>query len=93
LSSFLEMRKISKLFSDNIVLNNIDLNADKGQVHALIGENGAGKSTLMKILAGLYSPDSGEIFIDGKLVNLDSPKQAQEQGISMIYQEIRLFPD
>jgi ribose transport system ATP-binding protein len=93
LSSFWEMRKISKLFSDNIVLNNIDLNADKGQVHALIGENGAGKSTLMKILAGLYSPDSGEIFIDGKLVNLDSPKQAQEQGISMIYQEIRLFPD
>lgn len=93
MSSFLEMRKITKLFNDNIVLNNINLNADKGQVHALIGENGAGKSTLMKILAGLYSPDSGEIFIDGKQVNLNSPKQAQELGISMIYQEIRLFPD
>lgn len=87
------MKKITKQFNDNIVLNKIDLSADKGQVHALIGENGAGKSTLMKILAGLYTPDSGDIFIDGKQVYINNPKQAQELGIAMIYQEIRLFPD
>jgi ribose transport system ATP-binding protein len=87
------MRKITKSFNNNIVLNNIDLFAEKGQVHALVGENGAGKSTLMKILAGLYPPDSGEIYIDGTEVVINSPKQAQELGIAMIYQEIRLFPD
>jgi ribose transport system ATP-binding protein len=87
------MRKITKLFSDNVVLNNIDFSADKGQVHAIIGENGAGKSTLMKVLAGLHTVDSGEIFIDGKQVFINNPKQSQELGISMIYQEIRLFPD
>jgi len=93
LSNFLEMRKITKLFSDNLVLNNIDFCADKGQVHALIGENGAGKSTLMKILAGLHTPDSGEIYIDGAKAVINNPKQAQELGIAMIYQETRLFPD
>ncbi len=66
---------------------------EKGQVHAIIGENGAGKSTLMKILAGLHMPDSGEIYIDNRQVSINNPKQAQELGISMIYQEIRLFPD
>jgi ribose transport system ATP-binding protein len=87
------MKKITKLFNDNMVLNNVDFCADKGQVHALIGENGAGKSTLMKILAGLFPPDSGEIFINGRQVSINNPKQAQELGIAMIYQEIRLFPD
>lgn len=93
MGSFLEMRKITKLFNDNIVLKDIDFSADKGQVHALVGENGAGKSTLMKILAGLYTPNAGEIYIDGKQVVLNTPKEAQELGISMIYQETRLFPD
>ncbi|MCX7711517.1 MAG: sugar ABC transporter ATP-binding protein [Clostridia bacterium] len=93
MGSFLEMRKITKTFNENLVLNHIDFCAEKGQVHALIGENGAGKSTLMKILAGLYQPDSGEIFLDGKQVSIQNPKQAQELGIAMIYQEIRLFPD
>ena len=87
------MRKITKRFSDNTVLDQVDFYGDKGKVHVLIGENGAGKSTLMKILAGLYPPDSGEIYIEGSRVNINSPKQAQELGIAMIYQEIRLFPD
>ncbi len=87
------MKNITKRFSDNTVLNCVDFNADKGQVHALIGENGAGKSTLVKILAGLYTPDSGEIFIDGEAVTINSTKKSQELGISIIYQEIRLFPD
>lgn len=87
------MIKINKSFSDNLVLNDIDFSSDKGQVHALIGENGAGKSTLMKVLAGLYAPDSGEIWIDGKSVAFQNPKEAQEIGIAMIYQETRLFED
>lgn len=93
MSNFLEMRKITKQFNDNTVLNQMDFYAEKGQVHALIGENGAGKSTLMRILAGLYPPDSGEIYIDGRQVAINSPKQSQELGIAMIHQEIRLFPD
>lgn len=87
------MRKITKAFSDNLVLDNVDFYAEKGQVHALIGENGAGKTTLMKILAGLFTHDSGEIYLDGERVMINSPKQAQELGIAMIYQETRLFPD
>lgn len=93
MSSYLEMRKITKSFSDNKVLNNIDFFAERGKVHALIGENGAGKSTLVKILAGLFMPDSGEILIDGKQVSIGNPKQSQELGISMIHQDIKLFPD
>ncbi len=87
------MRNITKIFNDNVVLNKVDMCAGKGQVHALVGENGAGKSTLMKILAGLYLPDAGEIYIDGNQVAINNPKQAQELGVAMIYQEIRLFPD
>ncbi len=93
MNNFLEMRKITKQFNDNVVLDQVDFCAGKGQVHALIGENGAGKSTLMKILAGLHMPDSGDILIEGSKVAINSPKQAQELGIAMIYQEIRLFPD
>jgi ribose transport system ATP-binding protein len=93
LGKYLEMKKITKRFNDNLILDRIDFSVEKGQVHAIVGENGAGKTTLMKILAGLYTPDSGEIFIDGKKVIIDSPRKAQDLGISMIYQEIRLFPD
>jgi ribose transport system ATP-binding protein len=93
MSDYLEMRQITKLFNDNRVLNNVNFSADQGQVHALIGENGAGKSTLMKILAGLHTPDSGEIWMDGKPVLIHNAKQSHDLGIAMIYQEIRLFPD
>lgn len=65
-SVLLEMKDISKSFSDNKVLNGVQLSVEAGEVHALLGENGAGKSTLMKILGGIYSKDSGEIFINGK---------------------------
>jgi ribose transport system ATP-binding protein len=93
MGDFLEMRNITKLFNENRVLNHVDFSVCKGQVHALIGENGAGKSTLMKILAGVHTPDSGEIYIDGKEVFIHNSKQSQDLGIAMIYQEIRLFPD
>ena len=93
MASFLEMKQITKSFGNNVVLNHVDFSAEKGRVHALVGENGAGKSTLMKILAGLFAPDSGDIFIDGRKVNISSPKKAQTLGIAMIYQNICLFPD
>jgi len=90
---FLEMRNITKYFNGNRVLDKCNFSVNQGEVHALVGENGAGKSTLMKILAGLYTPDEGEILIDGKKVNITTPKQSQDLGIAMIYQEIRLFSD
>ena len=69
----------------------IDLYA--GEAHALVGENGAGKSTMVKILAGVYQPDSGELLIDGTPVRLHNPADAQNAGIAVIYQEPTLFPD
>jgi ribose transport system ATP-binding protein len=92
-SGFLEMRRITKRFNENVVLKNVDFKADRAEVHGLVGENGAGKTTLMKILAGLFTPDAGEIVIDGRKVTIETPKQSQELGISMIYQETRLFAD
>lgn len=89
----LEMRKITKRFADNTVLNEIDFVADHGQVHAIIGENGAGKSTLMRILAGVHTPDEGEVWLNGEPIVIQNPKQAQELGIAMIHQEIKLFQD
>ena len=64
-----------------------------GQVHGLVGENGAGKSTLVKILAGVYRPDSGQLLIDGEEAIFDNAKQSQEAGIAIIFQEPTLFPD
>ena len=89
-SHALEMRSISKLFAGNTVLDEVSLSAAAGQVHALVGENGAGKSTLMKILAGVYRPDGGEILIEGKPLKFTSPADAIGQGIAMIYQELSL---
>jgi ribose transport system ATP-binding protein len=93
MSNYLEMKGIVKKFDENIVLNNIDFSVKKGEIHALVGENGAGKSTLMKILAGFYMPDSGEIIIDGKNTIINNPKKSQESNIAIIHQEIWLFPD
>lgn len=89
----LEMRNITKRFSDTTVLSEVNFIARKGEVHALIGENGAGKSTLMKILSGVLTADSGEILLNGEEACIRNPKDAQELGISMIYQETRLFAD
>lgn len=88
----LEMRGITKSFPGVKALSNVDFACRKGEVHALIGENGAGKSTLMKILAGAYSPDSGQIFLDGKQVSINNPQEAIALGIAVIYQELNLVP-
>jgi len=86
----LEMRGISKSFAGNRVLSDVNLTAAAGEIHALVGENGAGKSTLMKILAGVYCPDAGEILIEGEPVEFSRPADALRQGIAMIYQELSL---
>ncbi|HZN10656.1 MAG TPA: sugar ABC transporter ATP-binding protein [Blastocatellia bacterium] len=88
----LEMRGITKTFAGNAVLAGVGLGAAAGEVHALVGENGAGKSTLMKILAGVYQPDAGQIVIDGEVVRFARPADALARGIAMIYQELSLAP-
>ncbi len=92
-SAVLLMEHISKSFPGVQALQDVHLDIKKGEIHALIGENGAGKSTLMKILAGVYRPDSGTIEIEGKPVNINSPDRARELGISIIHQELNLAPN
>jgi simple sugar transport system ATP-binding protein len=88
----LELRGITKRFPG--VLANDDVNFDlrRGEVHALLGENGAGKSTLMNILYGLYTPDEGEILLEGRPIELGSTKAAIEHGIGMVHQHFMLIP-
>jgi ABC-type sugar transport system ATPase subunit len=86
----LRMRGISKRFGPVRALSDVSFTVRRGTVHALVGENGAGKSTLMKILAGVYQPDSGTIEINGKMQRLSKPVEALAAGISMIYQELDL---
>lgn len=86
----LSVQNISKTFPGVIALENVDFSLKRGEIHALIGENGAGKSTLIKVLTGVEHPDLGTIEFDGKLVDVKSPQQAQEIGISTVYQEINL---
>jgi len=89
----LEMQGIEKSFHSVQVLYGIDFTLAGGKVHALMGENGAGKSTLMKILAGVHRYDKGSIKIEGKEVELTTPKHAQEMGIAMIHQELSPIPE
>ena len=88
----LTMDHISKGFPGVVALSNAHLRVGRGEVHALIGQNGAGKSTLIKILTGAYRRDSGTITFDGQPIDFSSPLQAQNNGVSTIYQEINLVP-
>ncbi|MET0859854.1 MAG: sugar ABC transporter ATP-binding protein [Microbacterium sp.] len=89
----LRMTGISKSFPGVKALQGVDLEVRSGEVHAIVGENGAGKSTLMKILAGFYQPDDGEIELGGQRVGHWNPREALDRGIGMIYQELNLIPD
>ncbi len=88
----LRMEHITKTFPGVMALADANLSINCGEVHALVGQNGAGKSTLIKILTGAYRCDSGSILFDGQAVDFSSPYQAQNNGISTIYQEINLVP-
>lgn len=84
----LEMKGINKSFPGVKALDNVHLQVKAGTVHALMGENGAGKSTLMKCLFGIYSKDSGEILLDGQPINFKTSKEALENGVAMVHQEL-----
>lgn len=90
---YLEIRNISKRFGATQALDSVSLTLYPGEIHALLGENGAGKSTLIKIMTGIYQPDSGEILVEDQPVSLHSSAEAQAYGIAAIYQEPLVFPD
>jgi ribose transport system ATP-binding protein len=90
--TILEMININKNFSGVKVLEDINFDLKRGEVHAIIGQNGAGKSVLMKILSGVYARSSGKIIIDGNDVNYSNPMEARKKGIGMIFQEFSLIP-
>jgi ribose transport system ATP-binding protein len=87
-----ELRNIVKSFGGVAALKNVTLRVLPGEIHALVGENGAGKSTLMKILSGAYTKDSGQIFIDGREVQIRNTHDSRKLGIGIIYQEFSLVP-
>ena len=89
----LQMSHIDKRFPGVHALNNVDFALRKGEIHALMGENGAGKSTLIKVLTGVYQMDEGEITVEGEPITIKSPQDAQNKGISTVYQEITLCPN
>ena len=82
----IEMMHITKLFPGVVANDDIVLQVRRGEIHALLGENGAGKSTLVSILFGLYQPDKGELFLDGKPVKIQNPHTANDLGIWMVHQ-------
>jgi len=87
---FIEMRDIHKTFGNIYAVRGVNLSIYRGEILGLLGENGAGKTTLMNILSGLYKPDRGDIYIDGKKANIRSPKDAIEKGIIMVHQHFKL---
>ena len=86
----IEMLNITKRFPGIIANDNITLQLEKGEIHALLGENGAGKSTLMSVLFGLYQPEEGEIHKNGQKVEIRNPNDATALGIGMVHQHFKL---
>ncbi|MCU6497357.1 sugar ABC transporter ATP-binding protein [Rugamonas sp. A1-17] len=89
----LELRGISKAFPGVQALSGVALNLYPGEVHTLMGQNGAGKSTLIKVLTGVYTPDQGQILLEGRAIQPSSTLEAQNLGISTVYQEVNLCPN
>lgn len=88
----LELRGITKAFPGVLANDHIDLALEQGEIHALLGENGAGKTTLVNILYGLYTPDEGQIMLNGREVQIQDPSDAIDQGIGMVHQHFMLIP-
>ncbi len=86
----IEIKELVKKFGSFTALNGVSLDVYPGEVHALLGDNGAGKSTLIKVLSGVHSSTSGEIKVDGEVVNFKSPRQASDAGIGTVYQDLAL---
>jgi ABC-type uncharacterized transport system ATPase subunit len=92
MSTVLELRGITKSFPGVLANDNVNLTLEQGEIHALLGENGAGKTTLMNILYGLYKQDKGEILVNNKIVNIQTPNDAIALGIGMVHQHFMLIP-
>jgi rhamnose transport system ATP-binding protein len=88
----LALREIEKSFGPIAVLKGVDFDVRPGEVHALMGENGAGKSTMIRIMSGAHQPSAGEVALDGNVVRFGQPRAAQAAGISVVHQELLLFP-
>ena len=86
----LEAKNISKYFGTITALENVNLSVREGECLGVVGDNGAGKSTLMKVLSGLYKPSKGELFFNGNKEVLDSPRDSQNLGLEMVYQDLAL---
>ena len=86
----LEAKGITKYFGTITALENVDLKVHAGECLGVVGDNGAGKSTLMKVLSGLYKPSSGSLYFQGKEEILESPKDSQNLGLEMVYQDLAL---
>ena len=86
----IEMRGIRKTFGSVVANKHVDLTLRQGEILALLGENGSGKTTLMNMLSGIYTPDSGEILVDGKSVTIKSPEDSKRLGIGMVHQHFKL---
>ncbi|MEI8089982.1 MAG: sugar ABC transporter ATP-binding protein [Opitutaceae bacterium] len=93
MSAYLEFRQVTKRFPGVLALDDVSFSVERGTCHALIGENGAGKSTLGKILAGVYTADSGQILIEGRAIAPPSPLAARELGVAMVHQELAFCPN
>ena len=91
--TLLRLSRINKHFPGVHALKDAQFDVRRGEVHALLGENGAGKSTLIKIVSGVYPPDTGEMTLDGQSVHFTNPREAQQAGIATIYQELGLYPE
>lgn len=89
---FLKLEQVSKSFPGVKALRQVDLEFDKGEIHALLGENGAGKSTLIKIMGGIQKQDEGRLFLDGKELSFSSYRDAVEAGVGVVFQEFSLIP-
>ena len=88
--AYLQMRNITKVFGSVVANDHVDLDVERGEIHALLGENGAGKSTLMNVLYGMYDSFQGSIQLDGKPLHIRSPKDAIANGIGMVHQHFML---
>jgi ribose transport system ATP-binding protein len=89
----ISVRNLTKRYGGVVALADMNLEVERGTIHAVVGENGAGKSTLMKVLAGSVRPDGGDILIEGAPASIDTPAAARRQGIGIVYQELSLFPE
>lgn len=92
-TKLLELKNISKSFGPTKALSGVSFDLNRGEIHCLVGENGAGKSTLIKMLAGIHTPDAGEIYMNGSQVQIDSPNVSESLGISVVHQELMLCTD